>query len=241
LRGDSPGFHATICLAGLEIFELLGSATGPLDHDPVDTVVLAEAEGEPKFRVGEIAGTTLHHPQPGNSAILDLQSGADRIPVGLSTGEAKTDAVIPRQLIVPEQVSGPVVGREKQIEVAVAIKISIGKAASDFGLAEIRTHIECGIAECSVASIEKQLRRLGVTYIAADVPNSVVDVSVGYDQIESAVEVQVGKHTPEAQHRLGWKSDPGANRHVVVDALPLGTIQSEHFIVEVGDGNPGNA
>jgi len=45
------------------------------------------------------------------------------------------------------------VGGEKQIQIAIAVKISVGETAPDSGLAKIRPYIERGIAEGSVAAI----------------------------------------------------------------------------------------
>ena len=50
-----------------------------------------------------------------------------------------------------------------------------------------------------MAVVEKQLGRLRIGNAAADVADCIVDVTVGQDQIECAVEVEVGEKTPEAE------------------------------------------
>ena len=57
-----------------------------------------------------------------------------------------------------------------------------------------------------VALIEEQLRRLRVPDVAADVAHGLVDVAVGDDEIELAVEIEIGEHAPEAE-RLSERAD----------------------------------
>ena len=111
-RRDSFAFHAVIRFAGLKVLELFDSSIRPLDADPVQVVILAKTEGERKFRLREIAGTTFHHLGPRNAVVFDARTGTDRIPVRLGTDQSKTDAVVPGSLIVPEKIGGPVVGGE---------------------------------------------------------------------------------------------------------------------------------
>src|SRR5208282_677089 len=109
LRCDPLGLHAVVGLPGLKVLVFFGSAIRPLDHDPVNMIVLAEAECERQFRLREIARTTLYHARLSEPANLYAHSSADRVPVGLSTKQSKTDAMVPAPLIVSEQVSGAMV------------------------------------------------------------------------------------------------------------------------------------
>ncbi len=69
----------------------------------------------------------------------------------------------------------------------------------------------------------------------------IVDVAVGNDQIEAAVEIEIGKAAAEAQSCFGRSADPGRERHVIELSGGRRTVQSNHFIVEVGDGDSGSA
>jgi len=51
----------------------------------------------------------------------------------------------------------------------------------------------------SGAVVKKELRRLGIGNAAADVADGIVDVPVGKDQIERAVQIEVGEKTSKAE------------------------------------------
>src|SRR5216684_2262564 len=82
---------------------------------------------------------------------------------------------------------------------------------------------------------------LGVTDVAANVANGIVDVTVGNNQIQTAVQIEIGETAAEAQSCFGRSADPGRERHVIELSGGRRTVQSNHFIVEVGDGDSGSA
>src|SRR6266851_3032156 len=82
---------------------------------------------------------------------------------------------------------------------------------------------------------------LGVTDVAANVANGIVDVAVGNNQIQAAVQIEIGETAAEAQSYFGRSADPGRERHVIELSGGRRTVQSNHFIVEVGDGDSGAA
>ena len=51
------------------------------------------------------------------------------------------------------------------------------------------------------------MRRLRVADVAADVANGLVDVAVGDDEIESAVEIEVGEHAAESERVARRRAD----------------------------------
>src|SRR5713101_3972869 len=241
LWGDSPSFYALVALAGFEILELLGAAVRPLDHDAVGLVFLAEAESERQFGLRKIAGAALYHPRLGDASAFETDNRSDGVAIRLGAGEAEADAVAPalriEDLIVAEEISRTVVGGEEQVEVAVAIEVGIGEAAPDFRLAEVGTSFTGDVTECSIALVEKQLWWLGVADIAANVSDSVVDVAVGDGEVEGAVEVKVGKDASEPEHIFGGAAQAGRDGNVIVRSFAGRSIESEHFIVEVRDGD----
>src|SRR5262249_47864734 len=109
--------------------------------------------------------------------------------------------------VIPKKIGGPVISREEQVDVAVAVKVGDGQAATDFGLAEVGPNFLCHVAKLSVAQITKELRWLGVSDVAANVPDRFVDVPVGKRQIQITVEVEIGEDTAEAQHRFSGSPD----------------------------------
>jgi len=73
------------------------------------------------------------------------------------------------------------------------------------------------------------------------VADSLIDVAVSNDEVERAVEIHVGKHTSEAQHRSGRDSHAGGDGDVFVGSLSRGTIETYHLVIEVGNGDSGHA
>ncbi len=53
-----------------------------------------------------------------------------------------------------------------------------------------------------LAVIQEELRRLGVADVAADVADGFVDVAVGHDEIDRAIEVGIEKGAAESQRIL---------------------------------------
>src|SRR5690242_16008447 len=59
-------FHNTLCfsqlvgLPGLKLRVFLGIATGPVQYDFVDFILVAYTEGQGKFRLGEVAGACAY-------------------------------------------------------------------------------------------------------------------------------------------------------------------------------------
>ena len=114
----------------------------------------------------------------------------------------EANAAISGLLVVAVEIRGAVVGGHQYVEIAVAIEIGVAEAAADFWLDE-RFAGGCGhVLEFSLAVVEEKLRRLGVANVAADVADGVVDVAVGDDKIQGAVEVGIEERAAEAESVL---------------------------------------
>ena len=85
----------------------------------------------------------------------------------------------------------------EQVEIAVAIEVAVGKTATDFGPVEVGAGLRGNVAEDPLAAVQKELWRLRVSDIAANVANSFVDVSVGDREVEPAIEIDVEKEQPK--------------------------------------------
>ena len=59
------------------------------------------------------------------------------------------------------------------------------------------------------------MRRLSVADVAMNVAHGVVDVTIGDDQIETAVESEIGKTTAEAESCFGRTANSCGNGNVV--------------------------
>ena len=171
----------------------------------------------------------------------NLHCGADGVAIGFGSDQVEADAVIARpSLVVAIQISGTIVGGDQQIEVAIAIEVAVGQTASDFRLIETAAGFGGDIAESSLAIVEKQLRWLRVSDVAADVAHGLVDVAIGHGEIQPAVEVDVEKGAAESQAVSGGDPTPdwGAMSSKTLAAEP---VEADHFVVEVGDGDAGRA
>ena len=73
---------------------------------------------------------------------------------------------------------------------------------------ETATRFSSDLSKISLSRVEEQLGRLGVTDIAADVADGFVNVAVGDDQIQRAIEVEIGKDAAETQSRERGDADP---------------------------------
>src|SRR6266481_4401676 len=152
---------------------------------------MAYAEGLGEFRLREVAGTASNEARLNLAVGVEADSGADGVAIGFCADEVQADAAVSGLLVVAVEVGGAVVGSEEEIEIAVAIEIGNGEAATDFGLGEAATELVGDFHKFSVALIQKKLRCLSVADVAADVADGVVDMTVGYCEIEAAVEVGV--------------------------------------------------
>ena len=131
------------------------------------------------------------------------------------------DAAVAGELIVAEERRGAVVRRHEQVDVAVAVEIAAREAASDLRLREIGARGGRDIAKRAVALVQEQVRRLRVADVAADVADGLVDVAVGDDEIEGAVQIDVGEGAAEAERVARGRPDAGARRDVFVHARPV--------------------
>ena len=71
--------------------------------------------------------------------------------------------------------------------------------------------------------------------VAADVPHRVVDVPVGDDEIDRAVEVHVREDAAEPQRVSRRGADARAHRFVLVQAASQRPIEADHLVVEIRD------
>ena len=67
------------------------------------------------------------------------------------------------------------------------------------GVAKPPPGLRGDVAEIALAVVEKQVRRLRVTDVAANVADRLVDVAVHRDQIEAAVQVDIEERASEAE------------------------------------------
>src|SRR5581483_988333 len=94
------------------------------------------------------------------------------------------------------------------------------------------------ITEVGFAVVQKQLRRLGVSDITANVTNGFIDMAVSDGEVEPAIEVQIEERTAKSQAVSGSDADTGLRRNVF-EFFPVQAIQADHLVVEVRNADTG--
>src|SRR4030095_9214922 len=95
--------------------------------------------------------------------------------------------------VVAKKIGRPVVRGEQQVNVAIAIEVGKGKSTADAGSGEAAPDAAGCISKFSLSKIQKKMGRLSVADVAANVPDRVVDVPVGNDEITSPVAIEGAK------------------------------------------------
>ena len=150
------------------------------------------------------------------AAVEDAHRRADRVAVRLRADETEPQAAVAGGLIVAKEHRRAVVGRHQQVDVAVAIEVAAREPAADPRLREAGAGRRRHVAKRAVALIQEQVRRLRVADVAADVPHGLVDVAVGDDEIERAVEIEIGEDAAEPERvRATAAPTPARDRDVL--------------------------
>src|SRR5258707_11983570 len=98
---------------------------------------------------------------------------------------------------------------------AIAIEVCESETAANARNGEIAA-VGCGnILKFSFAEIQKNMRRLRVANIAANVADSVVDVAVGDDEVQAAIEIEVGKAAAKSECGFGRTADASRERDII--------------------------
>ncbi len=81
------------------------------------------------------------------------------------------------------------------------------------------------------------MRRLRVADVSANVAHRLVDVAVGDDEIEQAVEIGIDEGASESERIARCDADARCGGDVVVYAGLRRAIQADHLVVEIRDGD----
>src|SRR6266702_1600060 len=146
----------------------------------------------------------------------------------------------PAVIISPER-RGTVVCGHQNVEITVAIEVSVSQATPYPRFFEAAARFTSYIAKFSVSEIEKKLRRLRVADVPTDVSHGFVNVAIDNCQIQSAIQVDIEEQAAETEGVPGGRPDARKNGHVVENSGSACAIETDHFVVEVGDGDAGPA
>src|SRR5208283_4573858 len=162
-------------------------------------VARTQAERESKFRLRKVTRPRLYRSRLRAIRRREAHYGADRVAVGFRAGEPQPQAVYAGRDVVAVQIRRPLIGGEEQVEIAIAVKIAIGQAARHFRSREAAACLCRYILEMAASAIQKKMRRLGITGVAVNLADGLVNVTVDRQQVEAAVEVDVQERASEAE------------------------------------------
>src|SRR5271170_7983725 len=112
----------------------------------------------------------------------NLHQSANGIAIGLRPHQPDANALVPRRLIGAVEICRAIVGSDQQIEIAITVKVSVGKPATDLGLTKPASGRRRHIRKSSLPAIEKELRRLRIPN-TVDIADRVVDMPIYNCQI----------------------------------------------------------
>src|SRR6266704_2452985 len=144
-------------------------------------------------------------------------------------------------MIISKERRGTVVCGHQNVEITVAIEVSVSQATPYPRFFEAAARFTSYIAKFFVSEIEKKLRRLRVSDVATNVSDRFVNVAIGDCQIQSAIQIDIEEQTAEAEGVPGRCPDARRNGYVVENSGRVCAIETDHFVVEVGDGDAGPA
>src|SRR5262249_40154683 len=113
--------------------------------------------------------------------------------------------------------------------------VSIGCAASDTWLPHRRSEGCRDFFESTFSRVMKNVRRLCVLDPGLYPLDVALDVPIGDENIEPAVEIVVEKETAETERQQAYASDGGSRRLVDEEPIAFVVIERKHLIREVRD------
>src|SRR6185437_956567 len=147
----------------------------------------------------QITRPSAYHSQLALPAEEDPHSSPNRIAVRFCSHKLKSNAAVSSLQIISIQVRRPIIRRHKQIQVPVAVEVSIGEAASYDRSFKAAAKLPRHVPEFSAAFIQEKLRRLRITDVAVNISHSFVDVPICHGQVQPAVQVNVEKSAAKPQ------------------------------------------
>ena len=219
-----PRFVDPVRLPRRQVLQLGRLARGPGDRDRLGLRVRAEAEGQRAARPrrgspwpGRAAGAG-RTPPLSTATLAPIASRFEAVPVRSSRSQWLRVAAV-----VAEEAGGAAVGGEDDVEVAVAVDVGVGAAAADDRAEQVGAGgLGADEGEQRRRTSGRCSRRAGPTgrrsRDAWTLRDVALQVAVGREQVEPAVEVVVEEEEAELQRRLGRGAE-------AVDVGQVGELQ----------------
>ena len=217
------------------------ACAGPADRDGVGLRRAAEPERERAFALAHVAAAGPHLLPLHLSFHLERDDRADRIAVASHAVPLEHE---PQRLrrsiaIVAKHSRRPAVGREHEVEVAIAIKIGRRVAAADERHEEIgsRPLRRDRFKPAATSGVPEKLRRLGVGLSHLHLGDLRLEVTVAGQQVGPPVEIVVEKGQTELQMRATGTRHTHRQRRVGEEQGPCGIVTEKRvgLVGEVAD------
>src|SRR6267143_6375860 len=156
-------FQAFIGTSSAKLFVFFGMAARPVNHHAIDLVARAESKCDRQLRLRKIAGTTPNHSRLRLPLIENSNGSADGVAIGLQALQVKSNAPMALYLIVPVQIRWTIVRGHQDVQIAVAVEISVGQPSPHFRCFESAARALRYILKLSAASVQEELWWLRVS------------------------------------------------------------------------------
>src|SRR5438309_2604755 len=134
---------------------------GPVDFDLARARGAREAEVGTQVVGGAVAVGRADFAARGAVIGGHVDAGADPVPVAPSALQAELQPVAEAAVLVDQQRGRPLVGNQKNAEVAVVVDVAEGRAAADVRGREPWARLRRNVLELAVPAIQEELVGLG--------------------------------------------------------------------------------
>ena len=113
---------------------------------------------------------------------------------------------------------------DDEVEVAVVVEVAAGQAAAHVAGPEVGTRAGAHVGEPAAAAVVPEDRRV---LVGVDLGGLAADVSVGGDEVETAVEVEVGERGAPAGQVAGLGGEARLVGLVMVEQARAGDVRGD--------------
>jgi len=189
--------HNSVDLCHVDILQL---AARPADAQRIDVPGGAETESDRQLDLGQVAARRHHLAALRGATGFQFDHGTDCIAVGRDPFKLYAQPVLAGRQFVAQQYGTAAVLGNGNIEITIAIDVGIGGTTTDHRMRDVarRLHLLKAVA-AGITAVPEQLRGLGVGLAGLHKVDIGLQMAVGLEQVEPAVEVVVEEEQPEGQ------------------------------------------
>lgn len=175
------------------------------------------------------------------AAGCDANDRAHRVAAAGVADELDTEPMIAASGGIHQQEGLAGILADQHIRKPVVVHVACGQPAAEEPLRQSRSPGGCGIAKTTVGGALKQLHRLGGRNAVQSELGTVQRMSVGHDDIQMAVVVDIEEPQAECAVEPALPRDPGAHGRVGEPFAREVAQQLARLVIEVADEEVGPA